>query len=220
MDQTSTFLQDWRGQPSVADRSSGPAKGEVWDHSDPWGDHRGDGEHNSSQDFLSFRRDPLGPKVCHLFKFVSQQQNFLKVQEHHELCWKPRSLRCKLCFFGWGEDWGRLTLFGKIKPKSIVQAEKKGDKTPWTSAAQIQDMKTRRGRATSPHGSISMDPSDVRVRKVRKRWSTGIQSCPSSLQAVWCLGLGCVVGLEAGTARLLWWVWFKNFLLKLCSLNY
>ena len=56
--------------------------------------------------------------------------------------------------------------FNKIKPNSTVQAEKKGDKTPWTSAAQIQDMKTRRGRATSPHGSISQE--DVRVRKVRK----------------------------------------------------
>ena len=53
----------------------------------------------------------------------------------------------------------------------IVQAEKKGDKTPWTSAAQIQEMKTRRGRTTSPHGSISQE--DVRVRKVRKQCSEG-----------------------------------------------
>jgi len=55
---------------------------------------------------------------------------------------------------------------------SLDEAEKKGDKTPWTSAAQIQEMKTRRGRATSPHGSISQE--DVRVRKSASRLVPGI----------------------------------------------
>ena len=55
----------------------------------------------------------------------------------------------------------------QIKPNPDAQAEKKGDKTPWASAAQIHDMKTRRVQATSPHGSISQE--EVRVRKVRKQ---------------------------------------------------
>ena len=51
----------------MADWSSGPPQGEVWDHSDPGGDHWGNREYNSGQDLLSFRRDPLGTKVSDLF---------------------------------------------------------------------------------------------------------------------------------------------------------
>ena len=45
---------------------------------------------------------------------LPKQQSCLipKVQEHHELCWKPGSLRCELCFFGWGVN-------TQFKPKSI-----------------------------------------------------------------------------------------------------
>ena len=59
--------QDRRRQPVVAYWTPGPAKAKVRDHLDPGGDHWGNREHNSGQDFLSFRWDPLGPEVCHLF---------------------------------------------------------------------------------------------------------------------------------------------------------
>jgi len=56
---------------------------------------------------------------------------------------------------------------------SLDEAEKKGDKTPWISAAQIHDMKTRRGRTTSPPGSLSQE--DVRVRKSASRLVPGVR---------------------------------------------